>query len=133
MIINIMSRIFFRGGRDTMKIAFPVEKGLICPHFGHAPEFVFVEIKDGVQGKRETETPPKHEPGVLPRWLKENGTDVLVSGGLGSRASEILVSQGIQVITGITGPIDQAIAKLVDGELKGTGSLCSHDHGDCDH
>ncbi len=116
-----------------MKIAFPVENGVLCPHFGHAPEFVFVELSDGVEVSRKSEVPPAHEPGVLPTWLGDMGVDILVAGGLGSRASELLIARGVKVITGISGTIDQALEKLNQGTLRGTGSLCSHEHGDCDH
>lgn len=113
-----------------MKIAFPVENGAICPHFGHAPEFLIVDLKDGAEVSRKSETPPAHEPGVLPNWLGDLGVNVLVSGGLGARASELLKARGVEVVTGFSGTIDEAIAKLAKGSLESTGTLCSHDHGD---
>jgi Uncharacterized conserved protein len=30
-----------------MKIAIPVEMGQVCPHFGHAPEFVVFITEEG--------------------------------------------------------------------------------------
>nr|WP_321502164.1 NifB/NifX family molybdenum-iron cluster-binding protein [uncultured Dethiosulfovibrio sp.] len=116
-----------------MKIAFPVEAGAICPHFGHAPEFVIADVQDGVEVSRESHVPPAHEPGVLPAWLGDLGVNVLVSGGLGARACELLKARGVDVVTGFSGTVDQAIAKLTAGSLESTGSLCNHDHGDCDH
>ncbi len=116
-----------------MKIAFPVERGQICAHFGHAPEFVIAEIKDGAEVSRKSEVPPAHEPGVLPAWLADMGVQVLVCGGLGARACELLKASGVKVITGFSGTVDQAITKLTEGSLESTGTLCNHDHGDCDH
>lgn len=116
-----------------MKAAFPVENGLICPHFGHAPEFLFVQISDGIQVSRATEIPPDHEPGVLPNWIKDMGADVLVAGGLGARASQILEDLGVKVITGVSGEVDSVVSELAKGALKGTGEICSEGSGDCHH
>ena len=112
-----------------MKVAFPMENGKISAHFGHAPEFVIVEIEEGKETGRKSMTPPQHEPGVLPKWLGEIGIDVMVAGGMGSMAANLFKDQGIEVMTGITGTLEENIQKLENGSLKGDGSICSHEHG----
>lgn len=31
-------------------------------------------------------TPPPHEPGVLPKWLHDQGVNLIIAGGMGQRA-----------------------------------------------
>ncbi len=44
--------------------------------------------------------PPPHEPGLLPTWLQEQGADIIIAGGMGSRAQELFLGKGIHVVTG---------------------------------
>ncbi len=124
-----------------MKIAVPIENGLLCSHFGHAPQFAIVEIEGSAIKGSSIETPPPHEPGVLPRWLKELGVTQVICGGIGARAVELLNQAGIQVTAGIE-PEDPAkiVEAFVAGSLQGaTGPTCSgheegHGHGhSCAH
>ena len=121
-----------------MKIALPVENGLLCGHFGHAPQFAIVSVEEGRVTGSEIRTPPPHEPGVLPRWLKELGVSHIICGGIGARAVELLNQSGIEVIAGI-GQDDPSrlVEALLRGELKGaTGPTCGghgHGKGQCQH
>jgi hypothetical protein len=68
-----------------MKIAIPLHQGALSLHFGHCEHFVLVEV-DTENGKILGKTfhePPPHEPGVLPKWLAELGTDLIIAGGMG--------------------------------------------------
>ncbi len=68
-----------------MKIAIPVEMGQVCPHFGHAPEFVVAITEEGKIIKTETHENPGHEPGRLPAWLAGLGVKAILA-GMGERA-----------------------------------------------
>ncbi len=84
-----------------MRIAMPVFNGELATHFGHASEFMMFDTDDtGVTDSRSA-TPPVHAPGVLPAWLKENGVDVVLAGGMGNRAQALFQEAGIRVISGI--------------------------------
>ena len=119
-----------------MKIAIPVENGMLCPHFGHAPKFAIVEIADNKVVNSQILEPPPHEPGSLPKWLKELGVTKVICGGIGARAVELLNNAGIEVIAGVQ-PMDpaKAVEELLADRLKGaTGPTCSgHGHGDGHH
>ena len=58
-----------------MKIAIPMAEGRLCMHFGHCEQFALVEVDEANKVVTSTSylTPPPHEPGVLPRWLHEQG------------------------------------------------------------
>ena len=45
-------------------------------------------------------TPPPHEPGVIPRWLHEQGATTIIAGGMGMRAQQIFAENNITVVTG---------------------------------
>ncbi len=120
-----------------MKIALPVENGLISGHFGHAPQFAIVEVADGNIAGSQLLVPPPHEPGSLPRWLSGLGVTHIICGGIGGRAVELLSAAGIQVIAG-TPVMDPAAAveRFLRGELSGvSGPTCEGHHGGhaCSH
>lgn len=112
-----------------MRIAIPVADGSLATHFGHCEQFALldVELKDGTVLQRQDVIPPPHEPGLLPRWLAQKGVDVVIAGGMGQRAVQLFVSNGIEVCTGA--PVD-APEKLAQHFMLGslvTGSnLCDH-------
>jgi len=116
-----------------MKIAIPIENGMLCSHFGHAPKFAIVEIAEGSVSGSQLMEPPPHEPGSLPKWLKRLGVTQVICGGIGARAVQLLQEAGIQVIAGI--PVmdpAQAVEEYMAGRLAGAqGPTCSgHGHGE---
>ena len=83
-----------------MTLAIPLADGQLTAHFGHCKEFAMVEVEDQKILNTEMLDPPPHEPGVLPRWLKEQGTNVVIAGGMGQRAIELFQQAGVQVFVG---------------------------------
>jgi ATP-binding protein involved in chromosome partitioning len=112
-----------------MKIAIPVVDGKLCMHFGHCEKFALVDVD--TTGKTITSTnyltPPAHEPGVLPRWLHEQGANVIIAGGMGRRAQDLFVQSGIEVIVGAPSvePEDIVSAHLA-GTLEAGQNVCDH-------
>ncbi|MCF8111629.1 MAG: NifB/NifX family molybdenum-iron cluster-binding protein [Desulfobacteraceae bacterium] len=113
-----------------MKIAIPLANGKLTPHFGHCREFAFIEIEGSGILSKEIQIPPPHEPGVLPQWLADNNVDVVLAGGMGRKAIDLLSQAGIRVVTGAPA---QDPETLVHGYLKNsleTGdNLCSGGSG----
>ena len=72
-------------------------------------------------------SPPPHEPGVLPRWLSEQGVTVVIAGGMGGRARDLFTNFGIRVITGapVNTP-DKIVAAFLDGSLELGENTCDH-------
>ncbi len=112
-----------------MKIAIPLAAGRLSAHFGHCEEFAIIEVDAATKQVLETtkHTPPGHEPGALPRWLHEMGAEVIIAGGMGSRAQQLFAASGIAVVVGASA---QEPAELVAAYLGGTlttgGNLCDH-------
>ena len=112
-----------------MKIAIPVTAGRLCPHFGHCEHFALFEVDTTARQPRPPVylTPPPHEPGVLPRWLHEQGANVIIAGGMGQRAQQLFSEQGIRVVTGAdSGPPLELATAYCQGLLTSGPNPCDH-------
>jgi len=110
-----------------MKFAIPIADGKLTAHFGHCKEFAMVEVKDQKIFRTEMLDPPPHEPGVLPRWLKEQGTSIVIAGGMGQRAIELFNQAGVQVFVGA--PVDEPeelVKRYLNQTLVTGGNVCDH-------
>ena len=101
-----------------MKVAItataPTPEAEVDPRFARAPYFVFVDTDTG-------EVLPVENPiasmasGAGPRavqFLGEQGVQAILTGSIGPNAQEALMYSGIQVITGISGKIQDVINNL---------------------
>jgi len=119
--------------KNVRIIAFPTsDRVTVDGHFGHTKEFALYQVEGQNINNVTYVTPPPHEPGVLPRFLGEQGIDVIVTGGMGQMAINLFNQQNIDVILGAKGRIELNLKEFVGGFLTSTGSSCDHNHGD-DH
>jgi predicted Fe-Mo cluster-binding NifX family protein len=112
-----------------MKIAIPVAAGRLCPHFGHCEQFALVEVDEATRQVKQTTmlTPPPHEPGVLPRWLHEQGAALIVAGGMGQRAQQLFVQNDIKVVVGAASDTPENLVQAyLNGSLVSGQNLCDH-------
>ena len=139
-IVEKLGNVQPEAGKESIrveKIAVPVVNGMLSSHFGHCEQFLFASS----DGKQVTGTemlvPPPHEPGVIPEWLHKQGATVVLVGGMGERAQQILNSRGIKVICGVhpQTPIE-IVNQYLAGKLTGGENACNHDgeeHHGCGH
>lgn len=110
-----------------MKFAVPLAEGKLTAHFGHCKEFALVDVEDNKITNKETIVPPPHEPGVLPRWLHELGTDVIIAGGMGARALDLFAQNGIRVLTGAPSLTpEELVQQYLDNALETGANVCDH-------
>jgi predicted Fe-Mo cluster-binding NifX family protein len=112
-----------------VKIAIPLSDGKLFAHFGHCPAFALVDTNDktGEIVARNEVTAPPHEPGLLPVWLAERGVDMVLTGGMGPRAQDLLAQKGIKVVTGVPGETpDSLVAAYYAGTLATGENACNH-------
>ena len=112
-----------------MKIAVPTAEGKLCLHFGHCQQFCLVNVDENNQiVDSENVTPPAHEPGVLPKWLAANQVNLVLAGGMGHRAQNLLAEAGIKVIVGVQGQItaQEAVKAYLNDKLSTGDNACSH-------
>jgi predicted Fe-Mo cluster-binding NifX family protein len=112
-----------------MKIAIPVAEGKLATHFGHCESFALidVELQDRSLLQRQDVAAPPHEPGLLPRWLAEQGVEMIIAGGMGQRAQDLFVRSGIKVYTGAPADAPESLVKnFMAGSLSMGVNLCDH-------
>ncbi len=124
-----------------MKIGVPSmgERGMdeaVGQHFGMVPFYTIVDS--------ETETvtvlpnTSSHQGGVgyPPELLHAAGVDVLICGGLGSRAVQMFEERGIRVFVQASGTVKDALAMYEAGKLPEASdeNVCrEHGHGEHSH
>ncbi|MDO9529853.1 MAG: iron-sulfur cluster carrier protein MrpORP [Syntrophales bacterium] len=115
--------------QTSFRIAVPVVQDRLSPHFGHCEEFAFFDI-DAENKKilrKESIPAPPHEPGLLPVWLHERGTDFILAGGMGQRAQGLFEEKGIRVLIGAPSDNPQTIVEnYLSGTLKLGENICDH-------
>lgn len=119
-----------------MRIGIPVVNGRLSPHFGHAEQFLFVDVDaDGKTILRtSTEVAPEHVPGLLPRWLQERQVNVVIAGTMGSRAQSLFRETSIEVLTGAPSEDAEVLARnYLNGVLVTEPATCDHHRQACDH
>ncbi len=112
-----------------MKIAIPLADGKLSAHFGHCESFAIIEIDPEAKKvmKREDVDAPPHQPGLLPVWLAERGASLIISGGMGQRAQDLFVQQGIQVVVGVPADTpEHLVADYLAGTLQVGSNVCDH-------
>ena len=110
-----------------MKIAVASEGKMVSGHFGHCEGFNIYQAEGTEILSNEFIANPGHTPGFLPKFLHEQGVDVIISGGMGGAAIDLFNHNNIQVVTGAQGLAEENAKKFISGELKSTGSIC-HEH-----
>ena len=110
-------------------IAIPTVQGRLCAHFGHCEQFALVRVdRDSKQivWNRMVEPPP-HEPGLLPRWLRERGVELVIAGGMGGRAQQLLKQFGIDLVVGAPPePPHEIVQAYLENALQTGQNLCDH-------
>jgi predicted Fe-Mo cluster-binding NifX family protein len=110
-----------------MKIAMPTQGGRLSQHFGHSEQFAMFDVEDHSIRAREDVTPPPHEPGLLPRWLKERGVNLVITGGMGQRAHLLFEQAGIEVISGAPSDTPESVVdSYLKGDLETGDNACDH-------
>ena len=112
-----------------LKIAIPLAEGKLSMHFGHCQEFALVEVD--VEGKKiasiERLQPPAHEPGVLPKWLHDQGANLIIASGMGQRAQQLFSQAGIEVVIGAASDTPEAVVQAyLAGTLATGDNICDH-------
>jgi predicted Fe-Mo cluster-binding NifX family protein/cellulose biosynthesis protein BcsQ len=112
---------------EMMRFAIPVADGRLAAHFGHCEQFALIETEDGEIKESAMQTPPPHEPGVLPKWLHELGADVIIAGGMGNRARQLFDENGIKVVVGAPSDAPEVLVRQYLSDRLVTGpNVCDH-------
>lgn len=118
---------------DIMKIAVPTVGDQVDQHFGHCEKYTIFTIEEKAI---KTEEYMESAAGCgcksnMAGKLAQRGVEVLIAGGIGNGAVNVLASNGIKTIKGASGTAKNAVELFLRGELVDCGEIC-HAH-DADH
>ena len=109
------------------KIAIPTTNKVLSAHFGHCEKFVIYNVVDSKIVNEEWITPPPHEPGSHPKFLREMGCETIIAGGMGERAQTLFAENNIEVFIGVPDiPLTELVQMYIKSELKSGNNLCDH-------
>jgi predicted Fe-Mo cluster-binding NifX family protein len=114
-----------------MKIAVPVNRdNQIDEHFGHC-EFYSVFTVDEKGKITDTQTLKSVEgcgcKSNIAGVLAQNGVTIMLAGGIGGGAINVLNNSGIEVIRGCSGLAADVVKEFAAGQIKDSGESC-HQH-----
>lgn len=127
-----------------MTVAVPYQDGAIFGHFGHTKQFKMFWVEEGRVARTEIVEAAGAGHGALAGFLKEQGVDTLICGGIGAGAKQALAQAGIRLFGGVSGDPDKAVEALLSKTLRfnpdvvclhhehGEGHSCGS-QGDCAH
>jgi predicted Fe-Mo cluster-binding NifX family protein len=114
-----------------MKIAVPVTKeNQIDSHFGHCESYGVFTISDKkeIAEIKSVESPQgcgcKSD---IASVLASDGVSVMLAGGIGGGAINVLNNSGIEVIRGCSGDATEVVRMYLKGLVEDSGSSC-HQH-----
>jgi ATP-binding protein involved in chromosome partitioning len=109
------------------KFAIPTLNEQLTAHFGHCEKFAIVEVEDEKVIKEEFVTPPVHQPGVYPKFLADQGVQVIIAGGMGQKAQDLFAQNNIEVHMGVNNGSPKALVEdYLSNQLKTGQNLCDH-------
>lgn len=104
--------------------------GIVSAHFGRCSSYTLIDVKDGeIENVSVVNNPffGRHEQsGEVPAFIRNQGVDVMITGGMGPKAIGFFNQFGIEVVTGVGGKVEDAINSYLAGSLSG-GQPCGRD------
>ncbi len=98
-------------------------------HFAHSDRFRIADIESGKVIRSVIKKNPYDfkdlSPGELPAYVKGLGADVLLVGGIGTRAVNIFEKDGVDIVYGLTVDGERALRDFLEGKLKKGKNECT--------
>jgi predicted Fe-Mo cluster-binding NifX family protein len=114
-----------------MKIAVPVTReNEIDSHFGHCESYnVFtISDKNEISETKSVESPQGCScKSDIASVLASDGVTIMLAGGIGGGAINVLNNSGIEVIRGCSGNATEVVKLFLSGSIEDSGSSC-HQH-----
>lgn len=122
----------FEVGQTGVNIKIAVttdENNNIFQHFGKSERFTVYEFEGNTLLNKTVLESNGTGHGALGELLKENSVDILICGGIGEGAVNLLQDAGIKIVSGISGDIDVAVSEYLAGSVSEENMVtCSHHH-----
>ncbi len=103
------------------------EDGNVSGHFGHCECFTIYTLENGSLQNRVTVKPEGGGHAAMAGFLKDRNVNVVICGGIGGPAMQMMMEAGILVVPGMQGDVDVAVAAYLDGSAGASyDSNCDH-------
>jgi predicted Fe-Mo cluster-binding NifX family protein len=113
--------------KSKKKFAIPTVGNVLTPHFGHCERFTIVETEDDQILSVHYLSPPVHQPGSYPRFLADQGVNVIISGGMGFKAQDLFAENNIEVCIGVSSDSPEyLVEQYLKNQLTTGENLCDH-------
>ncbi len=110
-----------------LKFAIPTLNQELTAHFGHCEKFAIVDVENSKVINETFITPPVHQPGVYPKFLADNGVNVIIAGGMGQKAQDLFAENNIKVCMGVqSGSPKKLVEDYLTNNLATGTNLCDH-------
>jgi len=116
-----------------MKIAVPItSENQIDGHFGHCESYGIFSISDNneISGLKNVGSPDgcgcKSD---IASVLASDGVTIMLAGGIGGGAINVLNNSGLEVIRGCAGDATDVVKQYLAGKVADSGSSCNHHEG----
>lgn len=123
-----------------MKIAVPTKNEMVDSHFGHCEYYTIFTIDNENKIILSKESLPSPEgcgcKSNIASILHEMGVEIMLAGNMGDGAVYVLECNGIEVVRGCSGKIEEVVKAFLNGIIQDSGESCSHHHEDgeeCHH
>ncbi|MDI3525880.1 MAG: hypothetical protein PWR03_63 [Tenuifilum sp.] len=113
-----------------MKIAVPTRENLVDEHFGHCEFYTIYTVENGSIVKKETLGSPQGCgcKSNIASDFQNMGVSLMLAGGIGAGAINVLAAHGVEVVRGCSGNVDKVVNDYLSGNLTDSGETCNH-HG----
>ena len=118
-----------------MRIAIPDNNGEVNQHYGQSKVFSIINIENDqnvVLADSVSTQDLQHNHTGLAEFLKRQGVEVVIVGGIGQGAVAGLEECGLKVLFGASGSVKSVAETFAKGEFVYERVMCSH-HGDHHH
>ena len=116
------------------KIAVPITRNdQIDDHFGHCEFYGIYSVSDANEIAEVESLQSTQGCGCksdIAKVLSGRGVTVMLAGGIGAGAINILNQWGIQVVRGCSGIASDVVKQFIEGQVSDSGKSClQHEHG----
>lgn len=118
-----------------MRIAIPDNNGEVNQHYGQSKLFSIIDIEDNqniILLDSVSTDALQHNHGGLAEFLKRQGVEVVIVGGIGAGAVAGLEECGLKVLFGASGPVRSVAESFAKGKFISKRVMCDH-HGGGHH
>ncbi len=102
---------------DRVKVAIPKFNSRVSPRFEFAPKVLVATVDDGKVVDREEYSLKGFDPMRKIALLREEGVNVLICGGISIFFVRLLMGNGIEVISMVSGEAEEVLNHFVNGNL----------------